>query len=109
MNQILYHGRINFKLQRQHEHVAQATSAKALPAWGCFDEAASASGEEVLEKRQPGAAAYQVTRSSSAKLIIAPLLRSMWPAASWDRVMTWPIVSVELTEPDVIVSVQSTP
>src|SRR5450432_1091570 len=54
-------------------------------------------------------AAYQVTRSSSEKLIVAPSLRLMWPAASWDRAMTWFTVSVEVIEPDVIDSVQSTP
>lgn len=60
---------------------------------------------EVTSKRS----AYQVTRSSSVKLIVAPLLRSMWPAASWDREMTWFVVSVETIEPEVIDSVQSTP
>jgi len=31
MNQILYHGRPNFKLQRQHEHVRKRPARRRCP------------------------------------------------------------------------------
>jgi hypothetical protein len=52
---------------------------------------------------------YQVTRSRPEKLIVDPSCKATMPAASWDSVIMPLVISVEMIDPEVMDTVQSTP